>query len=533
MSVLSKPGLVLRAALLAGVCALAAHPALAQDLTVGWSAEPTSADPQFHGIPPNYALARHIFDRLVEVDTHMRPIPNLAKSWSKVDDTTWQFELRPGVKFQDGTPLTADDVAFSFQRVQNIVGSPAPIKGYVAGMTVEVMGDNELRIHTARPDPLVPSEIAAVSILSRKIDGTATTDDFNRGTATIGTGPYRFVKWTQGDQIVLQRNPTYWGPKPAWDKVTIKFIPSAPARVAALLSHDVDFIENVPTTDYKRVKANPAFRVAESPANRVFYLAMDQFRKASPLITGPDGEKIDNPLMNQKVRLAMSKAIDRSAIRDVLMDGAADTDGQLVLPFFAGANPDVKPMDYDPDGAKKLLTDAGYPNGFSITLDGPNDQYSNDQKVEEAIGQMLTSIGINTTVEAMPGAVFFSKVATGGPNRTPGFSLYFNGFGGQTPDAQSALNFLIHTNDPAKGLGGANRGRYSNPDLDKLIEQAAATMDDTARNKILSQAMGGVADQQAYIVLYNQQNIWAMRKDLDYPPTIEEQTLAYKIQPAK
>jgi peptide/nickel transport system substrate-binding protein len=502
----------------------------AAELKMAFSAEPTSTDPHWHGHGPNYALARHIYDRLVTVDEHMRPVPELATAWRRIDDTTWEFDLRPGVKFQDGTPLTPEDVVFTFDRAQNVTGSPASLKGYIRGMKVEVVNDHQVRIKTDKPDPLVINEITAISIVSKTIGGTATTEDYNRGKAAIGTGPYKFVEWVQGDRIVLVRNEHYWGVKPEWDKVTIKFITSGPARIAALLSGDIDFIENVPATDYKRLKADPKIHIEEAPANRIFYLAMDQFRKTSPFVKGPRGEAIENPFLNPKVRIAMSKAIDREAITELLLSGAGDTAAQLVLPFFSGIDPAVKPMAYAPDEAKKLLAEAGYPNGFTVTLHGSNDQYINDDKIQEALGQMLSSIGIVTKVDAMPGSVFYRRVSSGGANRTPEFSLYFNGFGGQVPDASGALSFLIHSYDPEKGYGNANRARFSDPAMDALIEKAASTMDDAARAKLQTEAMTAVVDRQIYIPLYNQHNIWAMRKGLAYKASIEEQSLAFRAR---
>jgi peptide/nickel transport system substrate-binding protein len=501
--------------------------ASAETLTMGFAEEPTSVDPHYHGIETNYNLAEQIFDRLVARDKNMAPVPDLATAWRRIDDKTWEFDLRQGVKFQDGTPFTADDVAFTFGRAPNVPNSPSSLKGYIGGMTVQVIDPHKIRIVTNAPDPLVLNEISAVAIVSKKDGQNATTEDYNSGRATIGTGPYKFVSWTQGSEMVLARNENYWGPKPFWDKVVMKFISSGPARVAALLSGGVDIIDNVPSADYARLKANTDLTVVSAPANRMMYLALDQFRENSPYVSGPNSKKIKNPFLDRRVRLAISKAIDRDAIVQVIMDGAASTAGQLVQPVLFGASPDLKPEAYDPDGAKKLLAEAGFPNGFQVTIQAPNDRFLNASKAGEAIGQMLSAIGIQTKVETLPAGVMATRAATGGPNRTPEFSLHLWGFGGQTGDASSALNFLVHT--PERGLGTANRGRYSNKKLDALIETAMSTMDDDQRRQLLEQATDQSVDNLAVIPLYFLDNVYAMRKGFAYDATIEERMHAYDV----
>jgi peptide/nickel transport system substrate-binding protein len=501
--------------------------ATAETLTMGVAQEPTSVDPHYHGTESNYNLAEHIFDRLVALDVTMQPAAALATSWRKIDDKTWEFDLRQNVKFHDGTPFTADDVAFTFGRAPNVPGSPSSLKGYIGGMKVEVVDPHKIRIITESPDPLVLSKISAVAIVSRKNGGNSTTDDYNAGRATIGTGPFKFVSWRQGSELVLARNDDYWGPKPTWEKVVVKYIGSGPARIAALLSGGVDIIDGVPPADYAKLKTNAKLNVVKAPANRMIYLALDQFRENSPYVSGLKTKTLKNPFLDLRVRQAVSKAIDRDAIVELIMEGVASPAGQLVQPTLFGASPDLKPEAYDPNAAKKLLAQAGYPDGFSVTIQAPNDRFINAAKSAEAIAQMLTAVGIRTTVETMPAGVMASRAATGGPDKTPEFSLHLWGFGGQTGDASSALNFLVHT--PERGLGTANRGRYSNKALDALIERAFFTMNDEERRKLLSDATKQAVDDLAVIPVYFLENVYAMRKGLSYRAGIEERMHAFGV----
>jgi peptide/nickel transport system substrate-binding protein len=285
-------------------------------------------------------------------------------------------------------------------------------------------------------------------------------------------------------------------------------------------------IDLVPTADIERLKKNANVVLSQGVSNRVIYLHMDQFRPDSPFIKKSGGK---NPLMDQRVRKAISKAINRPAIVERVMEGVAIPAGQLLPEGFFGVSPALKPENYNPEAAKKLLADAGYPNGFDLTLHGPNDRYINDAKICQAIGQMLARIGINTEVETMSKSVFFSKASRGGPNKSPAFSFILVGWGSGTGEASSPLKSLLHTYDKARGFGASNRGRYSNAEVDKLIEQALATVDDAKREKLLQQATEVAIEDLGIIPLHYQVNVWATRKGLAYTPRTDEYTLAMSV----
>lgn len=498
--------------------------AAAKELNVGLGAEPTSIDPHYHNLGPNSAIADSIFDGLVRQNEKQQLIPGLAVSWKAVDDTTWIFNLRKGVKFHDGTPFTADDVLFTFERVPNVPKSPSSFATFTKGKTLTKIDDYTVQIKTAKPMPLTPNDVSQVAIISKKAAEGASTEDYNSGKAAIGTGPFKFVKWVPGDRLILQRNDDYWGAKPEWAVVNIRVIKSAPARVAALLSGDVDFIDNVPTTDIARLKKEQGLSLSQGISNRVIYLHLDQDRDDSPFVKAKDGGAVKNPLKDKRVRQAISKAINRDLIVERVMEGVAIPAGQLLPEGFFGVSPNLKPEKYDPEGAKRLLAEAGVPDGFQLTIHGPNDRYINDAKIAEAVAQMLTRVGIKTAVETMPKSVYFKRASRGGPDGTPEFSFILVGWGAGTGEASSPLKSLLHTYDKSRGMGASNRGRYSNAELDKLIEQALATVDDTKRRKLLEQGTELAMRDYGVIPLHYQVNTWAVRKGLKYTPRTDERT---------
>ena len=317
----------------------------------------------------------------------------------------------------------------------------------------------------------------------------------------------------------------YWGKKPEWKQVIIKPIKSAPSRMAALLAVDVDFIDNVPTTDIERLKNEQGIELSQGISNRVIYLHLDHKRQDSPFVKANGGGSIKNPLQDHRVRKAISKAINRDAIVDRVMEGVAIKAGQLLPEGFFGVSPNLKPEPYDPAGAKKLLAEAGVPNGFELTIHGPNDRYINDAKICEAIGQMLSRVGIRTSVETMPKSVYFNRASRGGPGKTPEFSFILVGWGAGTGEASSPLKSLLHTYDKSRGFGASNRGRYSNPEVDRMVEEALAMIDETKRQNLLARATELAINDLGIIPLHYQVNTWAAKKGIRYKARTDETTL--------
>ena len=500
---------------------------LSADLRIGLSADVTSLDPHFVAAQPNLTVARHVFDSLTDVDERARLIPGLAVEWRALDPLTWEFRLRKGVKFHDGSDFTAEDVVFSLERPLAIKGSPGGFAAYVRALVAkEIIDAHTLRLKTAAPYGALPEDLNSILIVSRKATATASTGDFDAGRAMIGTGPYKFVRFARGDRVELVRNDHHWARRAHWDKVTLRILPSDPVRTAALLSGELDAIEHVPTADIAKLRKNPAFRLAQTVSWRTLFLHLDQYRKRPPTLTAKSGEPLDrNPFMDVRVRRAMSKAINRQAIVERVMEGLALPAGNIVSPGLFGHNPELKPEAYDPRGAERLLAEAGYPQGFAVTLAGPNNRYINDEQVLQACAQMLARIGIAVRVEAAPLSVFLARVR----NQEAGFALI--GWGSFASDL--ALRSLVASPNSEKGHGVWNWARYTNPGLDRLIEQALGTVDDRKREALAREASALAINDIALIPLYHQVISWAMRKNIAYTPRTDEFTFAHHFRPAQ
>jgi len=494
----------------------------ASDLVVGARSEP-AIDPHFSYLTSNIAYARHIFGVLVQSDENSNLSPGLAVSWKAIDDTTWEFNLRKGVKFHDGSSFTAQDVVFSIQRIPTVPNSPNPFTGTIRSIkNSEIIDDYTVRFQTTEINPFLPKNFSEVIIVSKKAAQGASTADFNSGKAAIGTGPYKFVKYISGDRLVLKRFEEYWGDKPDWENLTFKIISDDAARVAALMGGDVDLIDFVPPVQVESLKKRKDLTVFKRPSDRIIYLFINVEADSSEFLTDLDGKPLkENPLRNPLVRYAIAASINREAIVSRVMDGLATPASQTVPEGWFGYNENLKNPEYDIEWAQKLLAQAGYPNGFGITIHGPNDRYVNDGKICQALGQMLSRIGLKVKVDTMPKAVFFPKL---GP---PGTQLAFGLLGwGNSPLETDGLIGLLHTYSKEKGMGQYNAGGYGNPAFDRIIEKALVTVDEAERSNLEKQASKIAMQDIALIPLHTQFTIAAARKGIEFVPRADEATLA-------
>ena len=506
--------------------------AYAADLTIGLSTPVTSLDPHFHNLTPNNGMARHVFETLIKQDDKQTTLlPGLAESWKPLGDLEWEVKLRKGVKFHNGQEFTADDVIATFKRVPNVPNSPASFASFVRPIVdIRAADPYTLRMKTDKPHPLLPYDMVSVIILPKTVAETAKTEDFNSGKAMIGTGPFRYAEYVAGDRVVLKRNDQYWGTKPAWDNVRFKMITSAPARVAALLAGDVQMIEGVPTADIAQLRSDKRVALSSAVSNRIIYLHMDSDRaKNSPFVTTADGKPLEaNPMRDPRVRQAISKMIDRDAIVSRIMETQAVPAGQLLPEQFFGTSKTLKPDKYDPAAAKKLLAEAGYPNGFGLTLHAPNNRYINDAAVAQAVAQFLSRGGIPTKLETMPSNVFFSR------GSKLEFSFLLAGWGADSGETSSPLRSLLATFDSKQGLGAANRGRFSDPGVDALLTQALTTIDDTKRGIMLARASEkAIGEMMGIVPLHYEVSTWATRQGITYKARADQYTFAYDARPAK
>jgi peptide/nickel transport system substrate-binding protein len=497
-------------------------------LTVAVGGAFTSMDPHYFNLGPNNALTSYVFEPLMRFDPKFQPQPALAVSWKAVDEKTWEIRLRENVTFHDGSPFTADDVVFSFARIPTLLLSPSSFVYAVKPIVqTEVVDPHTLRLHTAAPVPLMPYNLTGVAIVSRRHGDGMTTASFNSLQSAIGTGPYRATAFTVGDQATFQRNDTWWDKQPYWTTVSYRLVTDGAARIASLRTGESDIIDQVPTRDAADLKVNPKVEVIALPGQRLIYLGPDASRATSPFVTDPDGKPLEvNPLRDPRVRRALSLAINRQGMKDRVMDGYAAPTGQLMPEGLSGYEPAITVDPYDPERAKKLLTDAGYPSGFGLTLHGPNNRYVNDQQLVEAIAQMWTRIGVKTKVEVMPAATFFSR------RLRSEFSIALAGWASDTGEASSDLTELVASSNPDKGRGAVFLPeKYANPKVDTIIEQALATIDQDKRESLYREAERLAMPDMPIIPLHHQVNIWAVRKGLVFHARMQERTNAWDIDP--
>jgi peptide/nickel transport system substrate-binding protein len=520
----------MRSPCLAAALLFAALPAAAQTLTVGLATPPTSLDPHYHAHAQSSATAAHVFETLHAPDAAMQLTPRLATSATTTDGIVWEVRLREGVRWHDGAPFTADDVAFSILRAGNVPNSPGSYGTYTREVKgVEVTGPLSLRITTAAPAPLLMANLANIYIVSRRHGEGAATEDYNAGKAMVGTGPYRFARWSTGTEVHYTRNEAYWDGREPWERVSFRVIANNSARTAALLAGDVDVIADIPSTDVARLRADRRFQVVTIASSRLVFLGFD--RTDDALATGhiraAEGAPAltRNPLGDVRVRRALSLAIDRAALVDRINEGQAIATGQFLPEGFFGFFADIPVERADPDGARRLLAEAGYPGGFRLTITTSNDRIVNSARMVQAIAQMWTRIGVPTTVETMPHAVFTPR-----RNRYE-LPVFLSSWGNQTGEALYTLVPQLGTRGRG-GLGNANRIRYSNPDLDRLLTAASAEIDAPRRLALIRQATDLALAEAIMPPLLLQVNNWGTRQGLAMTPRIDQYTLAMSIRPA-
>jgi peptide/nickel transport system substrate-binding protein len=520
---------VMRKALLtaASVLSLLAVRAEAQTLRIAVGGAFTSMDPHYHTLTPNNAMNKHVFDRLVDTDENFRLRPGLAESWTPVSETIWEFKLRQGVTWHDGTPFTAEDVVATFARVPQVRNSPGSFVIYTRSVQrLEVVDDHTIRMHTAAPYPTLPNLMTGLAIISRNLPPAVDTAEFNSGKAAIGTGPYRLVSYSPGSQAMFARNPAFWGGTQPWERVDYRVIANDGSRIAALRAGDVDVIDAVPTRDVDALKATQGLVIASQPALRNIFLNLDQSRDDAPGITGPNGEKLaHNPLRDNRVREALSIAINRPAIVRQVMSGYATPSGQFLAAGVMGHDPQTTVPAFDAARAQALLAEAGYPQGFRVVLAGPNNRYVNDEQILQAVAQMWSRIGVRVDLQAMPSNVYFSRSARNE------FPIGLSGWGTGTGEPDHPMVALIATQNPATGRGTSNRSLYSSPAFDALLDQALVTIDPPAREELYRRATRIAMADHAIIPLHHQVNIWASRRNVHIIARNDEETYAMSMSP--
>ncbi len=460
--------------------------------------------------------------------------PRLAESWTAIDDTTWEFKLRKGVKFHDGSDFTAQDVKFSIERIPLVAG-PNPTTIYVRRVKeTQIIDPHTIRIITNGPAPVLPNDFIRLFIVSHKAAAGLTKETaneaFNSGKAAVGTGPYKFVSWAPKNDLVLERFDGYWGDKQPWARVVRKEIPNDSARVAQLKAGQLDLMSRVPAADIATLKRDPKLHVETIDTVYVFNLEMDQREKVPEgQITDKSGAPLAaNPFRDLRVRQAIDLTIDRSALAEIAMEGLGKPMNQLVTPSIFGFNDKLPPRKVDVAAAKALMKEAGYPDGFAVQFSFTQDRLPGDKQVGTTIAQMLAAIGIEVRANAQPAPVFF-------PARTRGeLSMSMSGWGTLTGESHYTLSSLMHSNDKSRSMGAFNVLQYQNPDMDKLLQDSAVEMNVDKRRDQLAAANALVAKDLQRLPIVSVGSAWAMQKNkVRIAPRVDEDTLAMDITPAK
>lgn len=520
------------AALTCALSLTAAGAASAQVLTMGVRGGPESMDPHFSALGPHAEAAKHIFDTLVWSGDDLQIEPGLATSWAPVDEDTWEFKLREGVTFHDGSDFDAEDVKFSIERIPVVTG-PTTTAIYVRRVAeVEVIDPYTLHIHTDGQAATLPNDFIRLFIVSSEAAAEYSTPEtaaggFNSGAATIGTGPYKYVSWEPKGDLVLERNDDYWRGQGAWEQVIRKEIPNDSSRLAALKAGQVDVINYVSSVDYLALEKDADIDAVTGDSVYIMNLQLDQ-REDTPLVRAIDGSDLDeNPFRDVRVRQAVDHAIDRETMVDIVLEGLGKPANQMMPPGFFGSNESIPMPQYDPVKAKALLADAGYADGFEVDLYCTADRLPGDGAICQGLGQMLTQVGIKTNVNAISKTVYFPAQAR------LEYTMFMNGWGTLTGEASYTLGGLAHSNDPDVKLGAYNRIEYQNDEVDKLLQTGATMMDADERRATYELAMEKVMTDKAYISIVQLQTVWGAKAGMfEFTPRFDEDTLAFFIKPA-
>jgi peptide/nickel transport system substrate-binding protein len=504
-------------------------PTRAQDLTIGSRQGPESMDPHFSPTVSHAGAVRNVYDTLVRRRPNMDLVPWLAESWRTTAPTTWEFKLRRGVAWHDGSPFTARDVKFSIERIPTIASGSGGTQAYVKSVrAVEVIDDHTVLIHTKEPAPTLLVDLDRVFMVSEMHAKGADNQTFREGGAAVGTGPYKYVRHVPRSELVLERNDAFWGQRPHWRRVVFREIPNDNARVAALLAGDVDLINATPTAAVAQLERAPDVTLTRARSSFVFLVHPDH-REPSPQVFDNAGNPLaKNPFRDRRVREALSLSIDRENLARVVTEGLALPAHWPMNMDFPGTprDPPPAPLVHDPARARALLAEAGYPQGFRVRLNCTNDRLPNDGKICQALGQMFARIGVQAEVFAQPGTVYLPAFTRGE------FSLAMSAYGTITGEANYILSQLLFTRDKVPNMGSFNRTRYSNPEVDQIALAANAEMDEAKRRALLERGMRLVMSEFATIPVAHPMAIWAMNaRKVRYEARVDEETHAAEVMP--
>ncbi|MEJ6021060.1 ABC transporter substrate-binding protein [Ramlibacter sp. PS4R-6] len=498
---------------IAAAAALATGAAQAVTIKIGNQGDALSMDPHSLNESLQLTVTENLYEPLVTRDRNYKLAPGLATSWKQTSPTVWHFDLRKGVQFHDGTPFTADDVIFSYERAK---GEGSDMKTYVGQIKeIRKLNDHSIDIVTTQPFPILPDVFYRWFIMSKKWceQNQATRPvDRRRGIENAasfranGTGPFRLRERQPNVRTTFVRNGNYWGKIDGnVDEVIFNVIGNDATRVAALISGEIDFMEPVPVQDIDRIKAASNLKVLQGPELRVIFLGMDQ-KRDELLFSSVKGK---NPFKDKRVRQAFYQAIDVEGIKRTVMRGASNPIAEMWPQQVNGFAPDLnKRLPFDPEASKKLLADAGYPQGFEVTMNCPNDRYVNDAAICQAVSANLARVGVKVNLQAETKGTYFPKILRRDT------SFYMLGWTSSTVDAHNVL-YSIMSSPGDGGRGQFNLGAYSNAKLDELTDKVASETDVKKRGEMIHEAVKLHLDDIGHIPLHQQYLNWAMKKNVE------------------
>ena len=502
-----KPTYLLAAALLA-------VSAQANAVSLKWAAQNdiVTFDPHSQNHATSNAMSQHVYEGLTRYTKDYKIEPCLAVSWKQISDTHYRFDLRKNVKFHDGSPFTADDVVFSFTRIQQPQGT---MQIYVATIKeVKKVDDYTVDFILKGPDPILLRSIVDFRIMSKswsEKNRSQNIQDFKAREETYasrnsnGTGPYLMKGWEPDKQLVFAVNKNWWGKLDGnVTDVTYNPIKSDATRVAALIAHDVDLVTELPVQDIDRLRKDANLKVLDGHEVRTIFIGMDQFSNELKY----SNVKGKNPFKDVRVRKALNLAVDREAIKKVTMRGLSIPGGLMIAPGVHGYSKDIDTvLKVDVGGAKKLLAEAGYPDGFEFTLDCPNNRYVNDEKICQALVGMWAKAGVRVKLNSIQFTPYLQKI------QNLDSSAYLLGWGVATFDALYMLQSLVRTKTTGAD-GNFNQGRISDVKLDNTIDAIKIATDPKARDALIKEALERTRDEHYYVPLHYQLRPWAMKKSV-------------------
>jgi peptide/nickel transport system substrate-binding protein len=512
----------------AALATSAAVPAQGATLRYAFQGDLNALDPYTLNETFTLGALGNVMEGLTKRDKDLNIIPGLAERWEILEPTRWRFHLRKNVKFHDGSPFIADDVVFSADRAR-MDGSQVKSRLPADAKVVKV-DDNTVDFILSSPNPILHYEWDTLYIFSKAWAEKVGATRPQSATATSlgawalqanGTGPFKIESHQPGVKTVFKPNPDWWGKKEHnLDEVIFTTIKSDSTRVAALLSGEIDMMDPVPVQDVERVKNNPTTTVMTGPELRTIYLNMDSFRDEL-LYSSVKGK---NPFKDARVRRAFYQAIDIEAIKTKVMRGMSAPTSLLISPLLFARGSEIKRWPYDPNAAKKLLADAGYPNGFEVQMDCPNDRYVNDEAICQAVSVMLARIGVKAPLNALPKAKFFEKA---GPTSKYDSSFNMLGWTPGSFDSWNILENITHCRD-ANGKGGQfNYGGYCNPKVDALADKILVESDTAKRDELILEAFKMVHEDAGILPVHQQALVWGVSKKLKIVQRADNQILFY------